>query len=141
MITLHYITQFFLFFLFRELGVYLTMLLLDQILYCRVIDGKWVGKFVRGGVCDLYGHTVCGLYGHTVCGLYGHTVCGLYGHTVWPVWTYCLWPVWAYRLRPIWAYRLRPVWAYRLWHVWAYCFGICPESKKSLSYSDGAPGL
>jgi hypothetical protein len=69
------ITQFFLFFLlFHGLGVHLTMLLLDQVLYCRVIDGKWVGKFVRGGVCGLYGHTVCGLYELTVCGLYGHTV-------------------------------------------------------------------
>jgi hypothetical protein len=33
----------------HELGVYLTMLLLDQNIYCRVIDGK----FVQGGVCGL----------------------------------------------------------------------------------------
>ena len=37
----------------HELGVYLTMLLLDHTVYCRVISGKWVGKFVRGRVGGL----------------------------------------------------------------------------------------
>jgi len=29
-----------------------------QFLYCRVIDAKWVGNLVRGGVRGLFGHTI-----------------------------------------------------------------------------------